>query len=1334
MSKKWRIFISRVLVLMFIISFFSNVQMSSVDAEQTKSSFESISMISDKCIMLEFSDGYIQYHNYSKSIPEKTFVFPLNTGEAVNVQNYSIICEDDPDYAAGVSPISINRKTKSDGTDMQSNPNLMTMLERHFIYLNLEKPLKPNKEYKIIIDESNLNMQSAEIKIKTDGLSRTDVIHVNQLGYLPNDPVKFAYVSSWNGDGGAADLSYYEGKEFNLINTANNSIVYTGTITKYRDKSVADTVQGNLASQMYQRNFQVSDVYQCDFSAYTTGRGTNEFIISIPGIGCSYPFRISKIAYEEAYKTTTRGLYHQRMGIALEEQYTDWYRETAYDPKTTSFRVHYGSPTGTTVNMENYWGWYADAGDNDGYSQHMNVARYLMTIYECMPDNFKDNELNIPESGDGIPDILGEAAWLVNFGRRVRTCTPTGGVTLRVYNATLSEGEDVNDVEAMKAKDGGTPSGQIAEGASWTDTSTWWCVKENAVDTYIYAAAAAQYAVCLEIAGVSSSIIDEWKQEALEAYNWAKNEGTSADATQFMAASWIYRATRNQDAIDDVRAIYNKGTVEDTSSIKYALKEYSRSVPNDAEWGVFAFLHDNDEATSDLKQDFVDYITRSGEDQHNTTFGGAFFLKDGNSMRANIYEWMPQIIGTTTTPRVLHSILAYSVTKNKKYLNTIYTTCDYMLGGNQLNTVWVTGLGDNPVEQAFKIDEINKANDTSPNEFQPGIVPFGVNTQYMDDTMSYGGGCFGTGVMWNRSIYPSKDKWPMHEGWFNARYAILTAEYTVWQSLAPAASTYAFVNALAKDLPEEVEEEVVTSVPTATPTPTLGAPIIAEKTFAPEIPLSTVPPVKLGENVFKNGSFTDGLNEYTVPTRYYYTYQDANNKTVTKGHVWRDAFARKNDDGTYDIYTSQVVDGKNVFTKSTNPQQLGMTIEGSENLPNTYDQDGYDILRYSNDKYYVAFTNVEISLPTDQFFVTNGESADGDGKFMQFYTFEDYADWKSMTQPIEGLKPNTEYEFSFYHKGDMVGEINLTDWGIPAEQRPNIMIHDLKSNQLPDEEWTKYSIRFKTGVQPSYTFSIVNRSGPNRVTQFDAFRISEVKPYEVQVSEERFALNGAWFEKSYFKFSEAKAVRSSRRGDTIEAKFKGNKIELYGYKSPSQGKLRVFIDGIERETINMYRAAYDTAPVSIYNNENLEDGEHHLAIQVLEGQVTIDNVFAMDGDIRQFNKYSKCIQLEGTNGWEWVDNDSFVGNGAVLGSEEKNPEQLTFDTGDISKFKIFGYKSRTQGVFEVTTDGNISQRVNCYADSVDKDFVLVYEGGKTSTVKIGLVSGKVYIDYLEMIA
>ncbi len=50
----------------------------------------------------------------------------------------------------------------------------------------------------------------------------------------------------------------------------------------------------------------------------------------------------------------------------------------------------------------------------------------LLSLYELKPGNFTDNQFNIPESGNGIPDILDEAEYGLLVWKK--GMTPEGGV------------------------------------------------------------------------------------------------------------------------------------------------------------------------------------------------------------------------------------------------------------------------------------------------------------------------------------------------------------------------------------------------------------------------------------------------------------------------------------------------------------------------------------------------------------------------------------------------------------------------------------------------------------------------------------------------------------------------------------------------------------------------------------------------------------------------------------------------------------------------------------------------------------------------------------------
>jgi len=80
------------------------------------------------------------------------------------------------------------------------------------------------------------------------------------------------------------------------------------------------------------------------------------------------------------------------------------------------------------------FGWH-DAGDWDNEVWHSETVETLLLAYQAAPGKWRDGEDNIPESGNGVPDVLDEAMWVPIFtssysdpmAARVRALSPIGG-------------------------------------------------------------------------------------------------------------------------------------------------------------------------------------------------------------------------------------------------------------------------------------------------------------------------------------------------------------------------------------------------------------------------------------------------------------------------------------------------------------------------------------------------------------------------------------------------------------------------------------------------------------------------------------------------------------------------------------------------------------------------------------------------------------------------------------------------------------------------------------------------------------------------------------------
>ena len=65
-----------------------------------------------------------------------------------------------------------------------------------------------------------------------------------------------------------------------------------------------------------------------------------------------------------------------------------------------------------TLRYRTVRGGYHDAADYDRRPTHIPIAHNLCRVYEMNPEAFIDKQFVIPESGNGIPDVLDEGGYL----------------------------------------------------------------------------------------------------------------------------------------------------------------------------------------------------------------------------------------------------------------------------------------------------------------------------------------------------------------------------------------------------------------------------------------------------------------------------------------------------------------------------------------------------------------------------------------------------------------------------------------------------------------------------------------------------------------------------------------------------------------------------------------------------------------------------------------------------------------------------------------------------------------------------------------------------------
>jgi endoglucanase len=738
-------------------------------------------------IALHFDDGYVKYHGYHQEEKEDVVVNSrLDTYRATHPYSYHIFSPDDANYMDGRNPVHIGRKSKPTAISdsciwMREICDNQYVLE-HWIYLELPYALERNRHYTIWFGELAENLDEVSFEYNEMYL-RSEMVHVNQHGYRPSSRMKFGYLAHWAGDFGPIDLDFLQGNAFYLVNMADNTVAYEGTVTARR-RGLGDGEQdfGTPDGWGTTNNVYGSDVWEVDFSAFTT---PGEYRLVVEGVGCSYPFSLDENAYREAYYYTARGLYYQRAGIAKEEAYAGrWAQPRDHHPEDGVMKLYYtrypsvlsgegdSSRDSILANVVGEitgwgWGWYHDAGDWDGYVHHTDVPYFLLASYELAPQNYRDNELNIPESGNGIPDILDEAGWLINYFRRNQQ--PEGGIAGGRVNSDFNE--------------------KPAASPSYEDARPWYVCGEDPHTSYLFAGLAAQYAYCLEMAGITDST-PALLAEALAAYNWAGEnhhiapevtvKGATLDDMRMYAAASLFKLTGETAFQDELKAL-NRVTSEVTS---LAGGGYNQTK---AVWS-FVTCPDHPGIDAGLKEMLSQATIRYAIND---------FLDPAKKRTGRMgYSWnMPAIVGSTTTPINIAPMFAQHVAdgaQKQEFIDYMQTTADYFLGNNPLNTSWITGLGDRRPERMLHLD--SRYDISHLDEYVPGLVPYG--------PMRNGDNFLGEDAQgpWDADFakirsYPDRYQWPVSEFWFDSPYSVLDGEFTVHQTNAPAASSYGFLAA-----------------------------------------------------------------------------------------------------------------------------------------------------------------------------------------------------------------------------------------------------------------------------------------------------------------------------------------------------------------------------------------------------------------------------------------------------------------------------------------------------------------------------------------------------------
>lgn len=494
-------------------------------------------------------------------------------------------------------------------------------------------------------------------------------IHVDQVGY-PVSLAKIAVIEA------PVALPFY------LYNTASNKPVYQ---SMPRLAEVNDAASG-------------SSLWVADFSPVDV---TGEYFLTIPGKGRSYPVVIMPNPYKDLLIKVMKGIYYERCGVPLDKKYAGaWERGICHaaDAIITP-------PTVAAEEIRDVSGGWHEGGDFGKYTlSGAYAAGLLLQSYEWFPALLPDQLLQIPESGNGVPDILDEARWEIAWLLKMQQ--PSGGVSHKITSRDPVSGK--------------TPQNDLDKRYLY-DVST----NATAAACAVFAKAARLYspfdatfaAECREAAQNAWKFLELTTQKP----GFENPEGTH---------------TQNYQDLDDSdekiwAAVELYLTSKDTRFQKIINLLAEKRIPfiaSSGYWGnvmhlvAVEVLSNPGEFPEAIKKEVLKDLISLADSLVVKSEKDGFKI----SLREGEFIWGSN---STLLQNALILLITNKYNAKAAYQNAALNHLHYILGRNPLSKCYITGAGKNPPQKPYHADS---AYDAIP-EPVPGLLVGGPN-QFMNDS------------------------------------------------------------------------------------------------------------------------------------------------------------------------------------------------------------------------------------------------------------------------------------------------------------------------------------------------------------------------------------------------------------------------------------------------------------------------------------------------------------------------------------------------------------------------------------------------------------------------
>lgn len=444
---------------------------------------------------------------------------------------------------------------------------------------------------------------SYEVPVSTPG------ILINQLGYIPD----------------STKTAVFKGKEmpdvFYVVDAESGDVVYTGFLEE--------------------NGYNKTEKEYNSYGDFTALEKAGTYYIEAPFLGRSYTFSIGETVYDEIFREACRQYYYNRCGMTLTSEYAG---EGAHNACHTGKAV---LQEDTAVSLDVTGGWHQDEKGQKNVLAAAKTVAVMLLAYELYEGSFTD-DMGIPESGNGVPDILDEIKYEIEWLLKMQN-QQTGAVYagVAVYPQSSNITGKTADIYVEKSSVEADKAFALA----------------LAKFSYLYQDFDTEYATnCLKAADRA------WKHAQL-------NEPGSTDKWEFAAAAELYRAAGQQGYHRYIMAYLNT-------------EEYLEEQDEIILLGCVTYISTKQTVNMEACENIMKMLMQQAEGISETA-RKSIYLTAGNKEQDNNAQLLLEMMYMTVVNHII---------SNHEYETVIENHLHYFLGRNEKAICYIDKAGENSYE------------------------------------------------------------------------------------------------------------------------------------------------------------------------------------------------------------------------------------------------------------------------------------------------------------------------------------------------------------------------------------------------------------------------------------------------------------------------------------------------------------------------------------------------------------------------------------------------------------------------------------------------------------